>query len=51
MTQIFYCENCSVYCLEKNCLKCSKKTSNPCPAKYSPEDKYAKYRKIARNQN
>jgi rRNA maturation protein Nop10 len=31
-------------------IHCGKKTSNPKPAKFSPEDKYGKYRRIAKKQ-
>jgi H/ACA ribonucleoprotein complex subunit 3 len=29
------------------CKECGKKTVSPRPPKYSPEDKYARYRRIA----
>lgn len=47
-SSIFYCEFCNNFTLKKTCPKCNDKTSNPIPAKYSPQDKYAKYRKLAR---
>lgn len=31
-------------------VHCDKKTISPKPAKYSPEDKYGKYRRIAKKQ-
>jgi H/ACA ribonucleoprotein complex subunit 3 len=46
--QIFFCESCDLYTLEKECPKCKKKTENPKPAKYSVEDKFGKYRRIAK---
>jgi len=47
-TKIFFCENCRIYTLEKLCPKCNSKTENPKPIKYSPEDKYGKYRRLAK---
>ena len=34
--------NCGIYTLKEE--HCGKKTINPKPAKYSPEDKYQEYR-------
>lgn len=33
------------YTLQAACPKCGKATSQPGPAKYSPEDRYGKYRR------
>jgi H/ACA ribonucleoprotein complex subunit 3 len=33
--------------MKDKCPKCNLKTISPKPPKYSPEDKYAKYRRIA----
>lgn len=41
---------CCNYTLQKNCPICGKKTYSPKPAKYSPEDKYGKYRRLAKNE-
>lgn len=39
------CEKCSKYTLKKdNCLYCGAKIRIPHPAKFSPDDKYLKYR-------
>ncbi len=46
--QIFHCTKCHIYTLEKNCPKCKAKTENPKPAKYSVEDKFGKYRRMAK---
>lgn len=44
--EILFCNNCKNYTLKKLCPKCGKKTISPKPAKYSPVDKFGKYRRI-----
>ncbi len=46
--QIFLCKTCQIYTLEKNCQKCGDKTKNPKPAKFSLQDKFGKYRRLAK---
>ena len=46
--QIFYCKQCDLYTLKKLCPNCNKKTENPKPAKYSVDDKFGKYRRLAK---
>lgn len=46
MMKIFKCVECKKFTLEE--LHCNKKTENPKPARYSPIDKYAKYRRMGR---
>jgi rRNA maturation protein Nop10 len=36
--------------MKQVCPKCSKEIYQTIPAKYSPEDKYAKYRRMAKEQ-
>lgn len=48
MKKILKCPKCSTFTLKDMCPKCSTKTINPKPAKYSPEDKYGKYRRLAK---
>jgi rRNA maturation protein Nop10 len=36
--------------MKQECDKCKKKTVRPKPAKYSPKDKYAEYRRKAKKQ-
>ncbi|MBW2998000.1 RNA-protein complex protein Nop10 [Candidatus Woesearchaeota archaeon] len=43
MKHIYKCEKCSNYTLKEEC--CREKTKEIKPAKYSVEDKYAKYRR------
>lgn len=40
------CFDCKVYTLEDKCPKCGAVTRNPHPIKFSPEDKYGKYRRL-----
>lgn len=46
MKHLFICNSCKDYTLKELCPKCKQKTSMPKPPKYSPEDKYAKYRRV-----
>jgi H/ACA ribonucleoprotein complex subunit 3 len=41
-----FCGSCKAYTLKENCPKCGQKTILPKPPKYSPQDKYGKYRRI-----
>lgn len=41
---LFRCVNCSRYTLEEKCPKCGGAAVIAAPAKYSPDDKYARYR-------
>ncbi len=36
--------DCGRYTLKKVCPACGEKTESPHPARFSPSDKYAKYR-------
>ena len=40
------CGTCNSYGFKEQC-SCGGKRTNPKPAKYSPEDKYGKYRRMA----
>ena len=48
--EINLCTSCHIYTMKKNCPKCNEKTENPRPAKYSVEDKFSKYRRLARKE-
>lgn len=48
MKHIMKCSSCQVYTLKEKCPKCKGVTIMPKPAKYSPEDKYASYRRKAK---
>lgn len=39
------CPGCGEYTLKKSCGKCNVNTINPNPARYSPKDRYGKYRR------
>jgi H/ACA ribonucleoprotein complex subunit 3 len=49
MKQLRYCTECKIYTLDKICGK-EHETIVPQPPKFSPEDRYAKYRRIAKKQ-
>ena len=44
--KILFCKDCCKYTLEETCNICMKKTANIRPAKFSPEDKLGKWRRI-----
>ena len=44
MRHILKCMSCGDYTLKEKC-KCGGKAVTPKPAKYTPEDKYGKYRR------
>ena len=48
MRHILKCEDCQEYTISEECPKCGKRAVSMKPAKYSPQDKYAKYRRIAK---
>lgn len=48
--KILKCMKCNTYTLKPKCPKCKTKTVSIKPAKFSPEDKYGKYRRKAKNE-
>lgn len=38
------CTACGAYTLSQTCPKCGGPTADPHPPKYSPDDKYVRYR-------
>jgi H/ACA ribonucleoprotein complex subunit 3 len=38
------CPNCGTYTLKQECNSCGVRTIDPHPPKYSPDDRYARYR-------
>jgi len=40
------CRKCNIYTLEEKCPICKGLVVSPHPAKFSPEDKYGKYRRM-----
>ena len=51
MSEILYCSSCKTYTLKQICPKCSLKTLSNKPAKYSPEDKWGKWRRIFKKEH
>ena len=49
MTNLLKCTVCGKYTLNETC-SCGGKALSPKPPKYSPEDPYAKYRRIAKKE-
>ncbi|MHC1567279.1 MAG: RNA-protein complex protein Nop10 [Candidatus Syntropharchaeia archaeon] len=45
-SKFFKCEVCKEYTLKEICPLCGKKTKNPLPPKFSPEDRYGRYRRM-----
>ena len=50
MKHIQKCKGCKKYTLKDKCPKCGEKTVNPKPAKYSPDDRMGKYRRLAKKE-
>jgi H/ACA ribonucleoprotein complex subunit 3 len=44
------CKECGEYTLKEVCPRCNKKAGVIFPARYSPQDKYGKYRRILKKQ-
>lgn len=42
---ILRCGDCGAYTLHDACKSCGTKTSTPHPSRFSPEDRYGKYRR------
>lgn len=49
MKHILKCGKCGAYTLKEKC-SCGGKAVTSKPAKYSPEDKYASYRRTAKKE-
>ena len=45
MSHIQFCGDCQTYTLRDSCKECGSATSTPHPPKFSPEDRYGKYRR------
>lgn len=50
MKHIMKCSKCGNYTLKDTCGKCNGKSYEAKPAKYSPDDKYGKYRRMAKKR-
>jgi len=42
--QLRKCTKCDTYTLKTSCPKCNQETKSVHPAKFSPDDKYMRYR-------
>lgn len=51
MNEILFCRGCSEYTMEEKCPKCREKTFSPKPARYSPLDKWGKWRREAKKSS
>jgi rRNA maturation protein Nop10 len=49
MTHILKCSSCGSYGLKESC-QCGAKRERNIPAKFSPDDKYAEYRRQAKEE-
>ncbi|MFH1210884.1 MAG: RNA-protein complex protein Nop10 [archaeon] len=48
--EILRCSKCNAYTLKDKCPKCGEKTLTPKPARFSPEDKWGKWRRQAKKE-
>jgi len=48
--KLLKCIKCNEYTLRETCPRCGVKTKNPRPAKFSPEDRYGKYRRMMKKE-
>jgi len=44
--EVLKCPKCKTYTFKDTCPSCSTTTTTPKPARYSPLDKWGKYRRI-----
>lgn len=51
MKKILKCEKCKEYTLFEKCPRCDGKAISPKPPKYSPDEKYAKYRREVKKED
>ncbi|TFG13486.1 RNA-protein complex protein Nop10 [Candidatus Thorarchaeota archaeon] len=51
MPPLFKCTECNKYTLEqKGCPYCGGQVTGPAPPRFSPQDKYGKYRREAKRK-
>ncbi len=52
MPHIYKCLKCNEYTLKEKCPRCGSETVRPLPPRFSPEDRYGKWRRLAKlNRN
>ena len=44
------CEACGEYTLKEVCVRCGAKTMSPLPPRFSPTDRYGKYRRMLKRE-
>ena len=50
-TKIMKCFECDRYTLKNECDVCGTSTTMTCPPRFSPEDRYGKYRRMLKNEH
>ena len=50
-TEILFCKSCNEYTLNKKCKNCGNDAITTKPAKFNLEDKYLKYRILAKKND
>ncbi|MDF2957104.1 MAG: rRNA maturation protein Nop10 [Candidatus Alkanophagales archaeon MCA70_species_1] len=45
-SKIKKCAKCGEYTLKDVCVRCGERTHNPLPPRFSPADRYGKYRRM-----
>ncbi|HIJ97827.1 TPA: RNA-protein complex protein Nop10 [archaeon] len=50
MSKILKCKKCSTYTMQAKCPNCGAATITAEPAKFSPDDKYGKHRRLYKKQ-
>ena len=50
MSHMLKCRGCKNYTLKAKCPECGEGAINPSPPKYSPDDKYGKYRRQVKSE-
>ncbi|HSV42866.1 MAG TPA: RNA-protein complex protein Nop10 [Methanomassiliicoccales archaeon] len=49
-TSLRKCGACKEYTLQETCPRCGARTDVPIPPRFSPDDRYGKYRRMLRKQ-
>lgn len=48
---IYFCKKCNQYTMKRECPECKEEALSTKPAKYSPDDKWGKYRRMAKAES
>lgn len=43
---IRWCPSCEIYTMKEECPRCGERTRTRSPPRYSPQDRYGKYRRM-----